>query len=162
MSGRWRTNSFKAIAANPESAAHANDLIPNITQLVLHDVRRLMEAIHGRKLGGQILHEPTVVEAAAVVKMAYDWNQDVKSKDVLLEYHPFGTRNGGTFRPERMDFLQQPSTASGAANSGGDLKVLCGVTLGLETSQAVGGGRPPVYVLHAKAKVATHHFFDEM
>lgn len=171
VSGRWRTNSFKAIAASPDASAHANDLIPNITQLFLHDVRRLMEAIHGRKLHGQILHEPTVVEAAEVIKLAYDWNADVKSKDVLIEYHPFGARNGGTFRPERMDFMEQPTSggaasasasASVAATSPKDVKVLCGTTLGLETSKAPGGGRPPIYVLHAKAKVATHHFFDAL
>jgi hypothetical protein len=117
-----------------------------------------MEAIHGRQLPGQILHEHVVVEAAAVVKLAYDWNQDVKSKDVLLEYHPFGVRNGGSFKPERMDFLQQPSTN---ITSSRDVVVLCGLSLGLETSQAMGGGKSPVYVLHSKAKVITRHFFDE-
>ena len=155
VSGRWRTSSFKAIAA-PESLA--SNLIPSITQLLLHDVRKLMETIHGRQLPGQILHEHVVVEAAEVVKLAYDWNHDVKSKDVLLEYHPFGARSGGTFRPDRMDFLQRPTTDL-ASNK--DVTVLCGLALGLETSQAVGGGKPPVYVLHSKAKVVTRQFFDD-
>ncbi|KAF8308775.1 hypothetical protein DL93DRAFT_2086570 [Clavulina sp. PMI_390] len=164
ISGRWRTASFKAIAASPESSAISPNLIPNATQLVLHDVRRLMEAIHGRALTGQILHEPTVVEAAEVVKLAYEWNTDVKGKDVLLEYHPFGARNGGTFRGERMESMgvEMGKLTLGEGSSSPDLKVLCGVSLGLETSQAVGSGKPPKYVLHAKAKVATRHFFDEL
>jgi len=158
VSGRWRTSSFKTIAGS-ESDALASNLIPSITQLLLHDVRKLMEAIHGRQLPGQILHEHVVVEAAEVVKLAYDWNGDVKSKDVLLEYHPFGARNGGNFRPDRMELLQRPTADSASSK---DVAVLCGLTLGLETSQAVGGGNPPAYVLHSKAKVVTQQFFDDM
>jgi hypothetical protein len=157
VSGRWRTSSFKAIA--PPDSDSVNNLIPNITHIFVDFVRRLMEAIHGRQFTKQILHQHVLVEAAEIVKLAYNWNHDVKSKDALLEYHPFGIRNGCNFRPERMRHLQQPRADLAASR---DVVVLCGLSLGLETSTAIGGGKHPVFVLHSKATALTRQFFDEM
>lgn len=56
-----------------------------------------------------------------------------------------------------MDYFEKPKKKKKQA---GEILILSGVTLGLQSSKAVGGGEEPQFIWQEKIKVLTDEFFQ--
>lgn len=78
----------------------------------------------------------------------------VKSEVILLDFQPAMYINGTLFDPSSMEPLNSKSVP------GRTEPIISTVSLGLQSSEAVGGGKSPIRVWQTKVAVLTPIYFD--
>jgi hypothetical protein len=90
----------------------------------------------------------------SIVNRAYQWNQMVKTQVILLDFHPAMFQTGAPYNLKAMKPLDRvPTPLAGEP-------ILTTVALGLESSEAEGGGKPPKYVWQEQALILSNAYFE--
>ena len=121
-----------------------------ISQLIHCLLQPFLAAVYGESARMTAKHEQAV---ASVVTRAYQWNQMVKTQVILLDFHPSLFATGVPFDPKGMKPIERTPAPSVAE------PILTTVRLGLESSEAEGGGRTPKFVWQEQAVVLTDAYF---
>ncbi|KAH7336832.1 hypothetical protein B0J17DRAFT_444937 [Rhizoctonia solani] len=150
VSGRWRVSTFEAHQATHSQSSVQRWLDNYISQLIHYLLQPFLAAIYGESARMTAKHKQTV---ASVVTKAYQWNQMVKTQVILLDFHPCLFPTGTPYDLKSMKSIERIPTPS--ANE----PILTTVTLGLESSESEGGGRPLKCVRQEKAVVLTNTYF---
>ncbi|KAF8606764.1 hypothetical protein BDV93DRAFT_553238 [Ceratobasidium sp. AG-I] len=149
MAARWRASTFKSIY-KPNHPGAASQHVDRISQgFLLKRLGPLITNFFGRDTEVAML--PRHYERVQrLVQTAWDWNTTLKGEVIMLgDFRLMAFPPSSTFDPTLMNEfesnLRQPPATS----------VLATIGLGLISSIAVGGGRPPEITVVYKTLVAT-------
>ncbi|KAG9091990.1 hypothetical protein FRC06_000296 [Ceratobasidium sp. 370] len=146
IAGRWRVSSFsahKSLAFPYQDAAH---------RLCQEIILEFCRHIYGDKPAEEALNK-VYPEIIAIFKHAWLWYSSNKSSLVLLDFQPYYYCPGSPFDPEYTILegrkMKPPSSKT----------ILLTTRLGLISSEAQGGGKPPQQIVQAKAAALTAEYF---
>ncbi|CAE6496502.1 unnamed protein product [Rhizoctonia solani] len=151
ISGRWRVSTFEAHQATHDQSSVQRWLDNYISQLIHFLLQPFLAAVYGESTRMTSKHKLAV---EAVVTKAYQWNQMVKTEVILLDFHPSLFPTGAPYDSKGMRPIERTPTASAAE------PILTTVALGLESSEALGGGKIPKFVWQERAVVLTNAYFE--
>ncbi|KAF8695758.1 hypothetical protein RHS03_07922, partial [Rhizoctonia solani] len=151
ISGRWRVSTFEAHQATHTQSNVQNWLDNYVSQLIHYLLQPFLVAVYGDSARMTTKHKEAVTSA---VNKAYQWNQMVKTQVILLDFHPTMFQTGAPYNLKAMKLLERvPAPAVGEP-------ILATMGLGLESSEAEGGGRPPKYVWQEQALILSNEYFE--
>ncbi len=151
-SGRWRALSFQYLdtvnKVSPESTRRVRDdmekfsLGPFLSSVVDEQPRqKLLSPAHARAL-------------QEILVAAYEWNCKVKSQIISLDYH-VNLLTDSSFDERSMQYLEKPKNVADPSRL-----IIAAVAMGLESSEAKGGGTQPYKVWQEKITVLTEDYFS--
>ncbi|KAF9515576.1 hypothetical protein BS47DRAFT_767679 [Hydnum rufescens UP504] len=152
--GKWRASTFSALERTIPPL-YADTVIRDITQsLEKNGFHKIFDALYGVgwTLALSDAHHSLLEQ---VVRQAYDWNRKVRSEVVLLDYHPQIEVNDASLDHQTMVLLEKPRVPLQSK------KIICALTLGLQSSEAQGDGSAPEFVWHEKVQVLVSEYFDD-
>ncbi|KAG8712945.1 hypothetical protein FRC11_013752, partial [Ceratobasidium sp. 423] len=150
ISGRWRVTALEAHQAAHDRSSVQQWLDNYVSQIIHYLLQPFLTAVYGDSARMTTKHKQTV---GSVVKKAYQWNQMVKTEVILLDFHPSLFPTGTPYDPKAMKTIERVSAPSASE------PILTTVALGLESSEAEGGGRPPKCVWQEQTIVLTNAYF---
>ncbi|QRV77753.1 hypothetical protein RhiJN_05768 [Ceratobasidium sp. AG-Ba] len=150
ISGRWRISTFQA---------HQSKFAQSIQQwldafrsgLTKEILLPFLVAVYGNAVRLSHRHEQGL---ASIISKAYRWNQMVKTDVILLDFQPIMFPNGTRYDPTSMRLLD-PKIAPVPAEP-----IISTVSLGLQSSEAEGGGHPVRRVWQERVMVLTNDYFE--
>ncbi|CAE6466481.1 unnamed protein product [Rhizoctonia solani] len=151
VSGRWRVSTFEAHQAIHDQSGVQRWLDNYISQLIHYLLQPFLVAVYGELACMNAKHKQAI---ASVVTRAYEWNQMVKTEVILLDFHPSLFPTGAPYESKGMKSIERTPAPSATE------PILATVTLGLESSEALGGGRTPKFVWQEQAVVLTNAYFE--
>lgn len=153
VAAKWRVDSFKSIY-KPDTRNAPSQHIDRITQEFLqHRLSPLIINFFGR--GTEVAMGPRHYEhLQRLVQTAWDWSTKLKGEVVMLgDFFLAAYPPSSSFDPICMNEFE-PNTRQPPVSS-----ILGTLGLGLISSRAVGGGRPPETTVVYKALVATSNLY---
>ncbi|CAE6455128.1 unnamed protein product [Rhizoctonia solani] len=151
ISGRWRVSTFEAHQATHTQSNVQSWLDNYVSQLIHYLLQPFLVAVYGDSARMSAKHKETIT---CIVNRAYQWNQMVKTQVILLDFQPAMFQTGAPYNLKAMKPLEQvPIPSAGEP-------ILTTVALGLESSEAEGGGKPPKCVWQEQALVLSNAYFE--
>ena len=140
IGGQWRTKTFNAIESRPFDASEiTTELVMSIEKSVI----ALLDAVFGTSAWGR-KEDVNSGQLDRIVQQAYEWNKKVKSTSIDLDFDPCIAGNDAPFDHVSMAIGKNTTTPT---------SIICAVNSGLMTSEARGGGMPPIYRWLEKMRV---------
>ncbi|KAJ1303477.1 hypothetical protein OPQ81_011664 [Rhizoctonia solani] len=151
ISGRWRVSSYEANQATHDQSDVQRWLDNYTTQLIHYLLQPFLVAVYGESARMAAKHKEAV---NFIVTKAYKWNQMVKTEVILLDFHPSLFPTGTPYDSNGMRPIERVHNPTAGE------PILTTVALGLESSEAAGGGKVPKYVWQQQAVVLTNAYFE--
>ncbi|CEL54219.1 hypothetical protein RSOLAG1IB_11617 [Rhizoctonia solani AG-1 IB] len=151
IAGKWRSETFKSLDQSNSKGLVEGEINRHLSNFLRHRLRQLIKGVFGRDIP---LPDIYITNLRALIKMAWDWNSDLKSGVIMLGDFVQTSFSRSRFNPRFMEEFEAvsedhiPETALGT------------LALGLICQKAVGGGNPIDKIVVCKAVVATKSIFD--
>lgn len=152
ISGGWRLSTFSAHQSTFTQSSLQKFLDSIHTTITSKILLPFLVAVYGTSARISSKHEQSV---RSIISKAYNWNQMVKSEVILLDFHPVMCSTGTRFDPVAMDGPPDQTFLPTQAEP-----IISTVSLGLQSSEAEGGGRSPMYIWQDKVTVLTDVYFE--
>ncbi|KAF8606717.1 hypothetical protein BDV93DRAFT_604069 [Ceratobasidium sp. AG-I] len=146
---KWRSTTFKSIYRHGDPDATSN-FIKEITRITVQSgLNPLIDYVFGER-AGVALKEQHFTRLERLVRTAWEWNIMLKGEVLMLgDFEQTNYEAGSYFDPQLM--IEYEANSDGPAPQ----NILATLSLGLNSSRAVGEGRSPEVTNVCKAVVAT-------